>query len=386
VILETANGIAAVPLTSVTSASFKKPINTSGKTKNPVNSLAVSYISDGSGVVNVKYVTKGITWAPSYHVILHPDSQTKTVNLAAKAVVLNDSEGIVVEDLACVAGWPNIKFSQVLDPMTRDQSVNDFLQTLDNLASGGHGHQRGGRGVMSQQIMSNAYSPLQELTPTLSNLVDADDLHFYRFKKVSLPQKERTYLPIFDATLPYQDVYHCDVEPMTYNSYRSHQDPTTQGYQDVWHAIQLVNNTKHVWTTAPVMLTKGDSFIGQDTLDYTQIGTKALVNLTKALDVKVCFDESITGNKGTIQILGNTYQQDTVTGRFAIFNHKTETVTVQVKAKIHGSLGDSSVKPKTNIEQVSNDVANGIRKVEWEARVEPGKTFDIQFKRDINRR
>lgn len=66
---------------------------------------------------------------------LDPDSQTKTVHVAAKAVVLNDAEGLVVEELACVAGFPNIKFSLVTDPMTRHQTVKEFLESLDSESS-----------------------------------------------------------------------------------------------------------------------------------------------------------------------------------------------------------------------------------------------------------
>lgn len=108
-----------------------------------------------------------------------------------------------------------------------------------------------------------------------SKLPDGDDLHFYRFKNVSLPQKERIYLPMFDATLPYKDIYHCNVDTNHYTG-RWHSSNPKQGNQDVWHAIEFANNTKNVWTTAPVMLTKGDAFIGQDLLTYTGVSTHCL--------------------------------------------------------------------------------------------------------------
>lgn len=116
-----------------------------------------------------------------------------------------------------------------------------------------------------------------------------------------------------------------------------------------------------------------------------QIGSKALVNLTKALDVKVQFEESITSSKGTVKILGTQYQVDTVSGKIAISNNKKEAVTVQVKVKILGSLTEHSVTPKTNIEEITYDVANGVRKVMWEITLEPGKKEEILFKRVINR-
>ncbi|CAF4414189.1 unnamed protein product, partial [Rotaria magnacalcarata] len=65
----------------------------------------------------------------------------------------------------------------------------------------------------------------------------------------------------------------------------------------VWHSVEFDNVSDFVWTTAPIVITKGQleqQFIGQDKLTYTLKGLTTFVNLTKALDVRVQLDEKVS--------------------------------------------------------------------------------------------
>jgi len=251
---------------------------------------------------------------------------------------------------------------------------------------------------MSQQIQGNYMTANSYDLPgasTSGSPSDSDDLHVYRFDKITLPQRERMYLPMFELKLSYTDVYHCtvstdDPSASSRSSYSSHSQQqgssAASRYQDVWHAIRIPNNTKLPWTTAPVMVNRGNQFIGQDISSYTNVGDKSLINITKSLNVKVLFDESSTAKQGEVTIISSIYRVYTNVGKIMVQNQKAEQVTVMLKRIIFGELGQTSVKPSSNIESPRTDVANATRTVVWEVNVPAGGSVQIQYESTCNRR
>jgi len=400
--LTTPEGLEAFPLSdvvSVRSADPKEPLKTTISREKGSNTLLVKYIPQGKNAsILLKYLTGGITWAPSYQVELSANPEKKILKISAKAVILNDVEGIVAENVSCVAGFPNITFSNVKDPLTNVDTITQFVNSLSSVTSGKEQARanRGARGnvLVQQQVMYNAAYTGPGVTASDENSsaepTSNSDLHFYNFTNVTLPRGERIYLPIFAMETKYCDVYHCDIDNANQNYY--YNSPPTgqqQPYEDVWHAIQIHNTSKHVWTTAPATVFGEDgNFLAQDTLTYTQIGSSSMINLTKALDVKVSFEgaTAIEQNKGVTYVLDHKYQKDTVKSQIIATNLKKEEVTVVIKVSTTGVLSKSNLPPTANVEEINYDVANPKRKLTWEVKIEPGKTVKINYERDILRR
>ncbi|CAF0872030.1 unnamed protein product, partial [Didymodactylos carnosus] len=308
-------GLMAVPMSYI--LSIRSPnLKTNYQRKIDTNCLSIDYKNDtdtnGHGLM--KYLTFGITWAPSYNInlITSSDNSVKLLRLSSKCVVLNDIENIQIDQLSCIVGHPNMsKFVSVIDPLMGTQTVQQFLDQLSGCETSvvsravNYASQITSNSIMTQQ----AYFPPRIPKPQRSisdnedatdgaDVVAVDDLHLYEFKNILLQEKERILLPIFDIEVPYKDVYHCKIDPnqQQYRSSPSMNYDEQKQNAEVWHSVEFDNKSNYILTTAPVLITRDDQqFIGQDTLTYTLKNSSTFVNLTKALDIRVTFDEKVNG-------------------------------------------------------------------------------------------
>ncbi|CAF0849044.1 unnamed protein product [Didymodactylos carnosus] len=367
-------GLMAVPMSYI--LSIRSPnLKTNYQRKIDTNCLSIDYKNDtdtnGHGLM--KYLTFGITWAPSYNInlITSSDISVKLLRLSSKCVVLNDIENIQIDQLSCIVGHPNMsKFVSVIDPLMGTQTVQQFLDQLSGCETGVVG--RGGN--YASQITSNSIMTQQAHYPTRNpqsqrsngdnqeamdgaDVVTVDDLHLYEFKNILLQEKERILLPIFDIEVPYKDVYHCKIDqnqqqyrpssPMNYDEQKQN--------AEVWHSVEFDNKSDYILTTAPVLITRDDQqFIGQDTLNYTLKNSSTFVNLTKALDIRVTFDEKVNraASGSQISVLKVNYVKEILDGVITVINYKLEPVTVVIKTQLRGRLSNFSLKPKTDLLKV----------------------------------
>ena len=138
------------------------------------------------------------------------------------------------------------------------------------------------------------------------------------------------------------------------------------------------------------MVTKGEQeqqFIGQDTLNYTLKGSTALVNLTKALDVRIRLDEKVTGTNPTpFTLLYVNYQTDQIEGKLLVMNFKSEEVVVVVNLSLTGKMNEYSIEPKRDFVKATENTVNQQHDIRWEISVKPRQTLEIKYIRSYNKR
>ncbi|CAF0987235.1 unnamed protein product [Adineta steineri] len=368
------------------------------------NCLSIDYKNDsGSNDTGLmKYLTYGITWAPSYNLVLlnSNDPSIKRLRLSSKAVILNDIENMTVDNLFCIVGFPNIsKFASVIDPIISGDDVKTFLNSLQQSeATSGTGQSHSMlNSVMSQptytpqmaQLLFAPQMPTNISIPddTLQD-VNVDDLHLYEFKNILLQKKERLMLPIFDIEIPYKDVYHCKIN-LLQSAYIQLGSSEKKTFEEVWHSVEFENITNFVLTTAPIVVTKGEQeqqFIGQDTLTYTSKGLTAFVNLTKALDVQIQAEENVLStNPKRFKIGRTSFQTDNIEGKISVVNRKTETIVVVINVALSGKITKHSVEPKKDVIKTHQHFTNEQHDIRWEVTVEPKQTLDITYDKIYNK-
>lgn len=408
VLLETTDGDQlALSLSDISSVRAKKnsPFKTSYSRKVKKNCLEINYQnrSETKEQGLMKYLTFGLTWAPSYNLVLlkSNDPSVKKLHLSSKAVILNDTENLNVENLYCIVGFPNVsKFASVIDPMISGNTVREFL---DQLTSAENARSSGSYGVTHQSVLSNSIMT-QQCLPTagfnqMHNLTtdenqqdtNVDDLHVYEFRDIVLEKKGRLMLPIFDVELDYKDVYNCKINKGSSFNYRGHvRDQDTEDQQEVWHSIEFENQSNFVWTTAPVVVTKGkeeQQFLAQDTLTYTPKGSTTFVNLTKALDIRVQFNEQVTGaDSKRFKFFNQNYQTDHVEGKIIVINLKPEQIVLVINLSSEGKFNNYSIKPKKDIIKSNDNVVNQQHEIQWEIKVQPKGTTEIVYTKSYNKR
>jgi len=154
--------------------------------------------------------------------------------------------------------------------------------------------------------------------------------------------------------------------------------------------VEFENISNFVWTTAPIVTTKGQQeqqFIGQDKLGYTLKGSTAFVNLTKALDVRVQLDEKVTNTNSTRFTLSRVnYQSENIEGKLSVMNYKSEEVVVVINVKLMGKMSNYSVAPKTDAIKANENSVNQQHDIRWEVNVKPKQTIEIKYVRLYNKR
>jgi hypothetical protein len=377
--IDTADGIMGIPTHSI-SQLRKKPGTGTLKTtfSHDETGAILKIMTNGKGGnVRIAYITRGFCWAPSYRLELKDKNLAK---LTAKSVLINDAEDIITDDLSCIAGFPNIKYAQIVDPMAMQGDIAQFISQLQTPEN----NQYGGQNAGTQQVMmNNAYS--SPAYPTLTvNPDDDKDLHFYNFKNINVKKGERMYLPLFEFNTQYTDVYKWDI--VNSNDYYSdrwqNQNILNNSLrsEDIWHAIRLKNNDKQVLTTAPVTVVEDDKFIGQNLLYYTSAGGYTEINITKAIDIKAKSTEENLEAKDNININGYSYQIYINRGKLTINSYKQEDVKIIIKKDIYGDLTFTSIKPSAVNEKPKQNGVNTISTAIWEVTVPAGKSIEIEYK------
>jgi len=375
-LMETAEGQTAFPLSNVMQMR-KKPGNGALKTTftRPETGAELHIHTAGpGGKVQVVYLTRGITWAPSYRLELGK----VTAHLIGKAVIVNDAEDFTDSELTCMAGFPNMKFAAVVDPLGLKGSVADFLAALQSPTGAADRPS-----VMTQAVMYNSAPPPDALAQPAPDMpAEPGDLHHYLFPAITLGFGARAYLPLFDIETPYTEIYRWDVadrfQDYNRNNYNT-EVPVSRG-EDVWHAVRLKHTGKLPWTTAPVMVVNDGNFLGQDTLYYTPIGGSTLINITKAVDVAATMKETTVAKGEVERIGGNPYRLLTMQGELAITNFKTVPVHLLVTKQMTGDLQDSAPKVATNEESARVNAVNARRTLTWEITIPAQQHAIITYK------
>jgi len=213
-----------------------------------------------------------------------------------------------------------------------------------------------------------------------------EDVHFHTFTNVQLPAKARLSLPIFSVCSTLSDVYRAKVDNNGKND-RSF---------EVWHALKVPNKTNKPWTTAPVMVMKGDRFLAQGKVNYTPVGQEAIVDIAKALSVRVVYEESAAKNyllekaeySSWFSYTSSTKRlySRVVTTKILISNGKPMPIDLVIDYKTTGELLKSEpVKPRKNVELISRNslsscsITNCSRELQWLVKPEAGGQMVIEF-------
>jgi len=338
-----------------------------------------------ASVLQVRYITSGFTWAPSYKVVLTPESQVLAIE--GHTTILNDSLDVTspFDSLNLLAGVPSLEFSHVEDPISqKEQSVEQFLSSL-----GGRSRNARMAPAMSNNIMSNMMQ--QQAMPFAGNSDDnddvqssnADDLHVYTFTNIACQQNARTQISLFDKTsgIDYADVHEADIK-LNASFHRSSNADNNE--VDCYHSILFLNKSSVPWTTAPCLVTRGEDqqLVSQSSITYTPVNHEVKVKLTKALAVRVFHSEDKIERTSTKKrVLNHDYLQCVASGTILVKNQKASDVKLIIKIQVTGDLAETSIKPSKSVETSGTDLVNANRSVTFELKMKAGTTESIKYSR-----
>jgi len=312
----------------------------------------------GKGRVTVLYLAKGITWVPSCAIEI---SDPQKARVTAKAEIINEIEDLENVPVNFVTGFPNLKFADVTDPMAMRGDLATFLASLANPNRADQ--YLDNRAVVLQQARS-ALSEREELFPTYSTAPQGgqtrEELFFYEQQGVTLKKGERGYYPLYTTEVPYQHVYEWKIGDVLdeQGQYRTPNAVEPEKAEDVWHSIRLTNTGSVPWTTAPAVTMQAGQILGQDLINYTSVGAKTTVRITKAVDVKAEQAEyEVQRTRNAANFYGYSYDLVEVRGKLTATNYKGKAIALTISKELSGEV--LKTEPAARVEQT----ARGLKKV-----------------------
>lgn len=393
VIVKVGEDQVALPLALVQAVSKPDgPLSSSLAVTSTRNSLVVRTLNKPT-TINLRYITSGITWVPSYSLdleltpapeasssspptgdldeiggsvhLLPPSSspiQKRIGRIGMRALLMNDVEGNdedishLIHDVSCIAGQPNIRFSSVLDPISSDALVGTFMSQLSGASSASAAARgtRTNRLVGQQMQMMNSFAASSSgwdggvAPPGQECATDAgSDFFRYRFRNVKLPKRGRTALPVFTkAHVIYEDYYEVTIPARSQRPWEKRDDDDPL---DVIHYVQFRNSTVVPWTTAPISTFVNGEFTSQDMVSFTPSGGLTKVKLTAAVNVGCTISEEVQGEpRPFTHTAGHRLVEYKVAATISLKNLTAEPVKVNLKKELLGKLITDEFNPQPN--------------------------------------
>ncbi|MBN1648105.1 MAG: hypothetical protein JW874_08740 [Spirochaetales bacterium] len=345
---------------------------------------------DKSGIrqdVLLFYFTPGFRWIPSYRIDI--DDETGKAGIFLQAEIVNSLVDVENTQIELVVGTPNIKFRDIKSPMTLEKMVAAALEQA-NFEANRERTNMLSNAIFSQMLPEQSYERGEVRDdPGDGTWLPADsvqDFYFYSLDNVSLKKGAAMAVPLFTTEVSFKDVYVLDLKVVhNSNSYYAQTGKTARN--EIWHYLELENNSKWPWTTGPAMIMQDYLPVGQDLLKYTAMGNKVRIPVSVATDIHASCEIEETGRKENAIKLDRDYYSR-IDKEFAIKvrNYRNDKVDLEVRLEIGGKVekagnGGSIVIDSFYSEDWQNYYSmqlNNHSSVLWKTRLSAANTFDTK--------
>ena len=415
VLVRTADGVKAVRLERIMDVTFKDPPKSTGGNIEFRNLLTLHLDwgkrkPEAAVEAGLMYLQHGIRWIPEYKITIDGEGKA-TVKL--QATLVNDLTDM--EDVTCnlVVGVPNFKFKDEIDPMALQQSMAQVSQYM-TLSNGSQTSQ-----VLSNAIMTQAAAPAEKMRQAESGgeavapgMDTVEDLHVFTVSHVTLKKGERMVLPVSEITVPYHDVYVLELPfapPVEiwqrFNNNQQSELARLLSAPKVMHKIRLSNSGDSPFTTAPALIANDKQVLAQAMMTYTPKGGTVDLDVTTAVDVLVKkTDIETKRSPNAVDWDGSSYTRVDLAGTITLTNYRKQPVELEVVRNVLGSVTEAGQDGKFEAVNVLEDSSymadsssnqpswwgwwnwpnwwshfNGVNRITWKQKVEPGKSVDLKY-------
>ena len=420
VIDETETGRLVLPVAQVQTVSGKEVVTKMVREEEVftrTKRLSFDFGKESAGkAVSLKlfYFTAGVRWIPTYRVT--GDLKEKG-EIALQGEIINEIEDFANVGLDLVVGVPNFRFKETVSPLTLERQLRHTLRVA--VAAG---RDNGLSGQMMNAQYSNARHSAgraeegadgggaMSLASELSGAQGEQDLFVYGIKDFSLKRAARATTPLWQSVVPLRHIYTMDIKASrmrggeTILGYRGGRgseygngasadpngvaSPLRAGMNQVWHQLELTNNTKVPWTTGAALTMRDTLPIGQDLLTYTAVGGCALLPLTVAVDLQGSFDEEETSRTpNALRVEGYDLTLVRKKGTLTVSSFRKEKSAVRLSVGVGGKVSEASDGGKIKVNDFRTEdwvdgghlYVNNHSDVTWEIEIGAGETKRVSY-------
>jgi hypothetical protein len=414
-LLDTDQGVLALPLDRIRSINFKTAPATRFSSQGFRNLLTLSFAWPAAGPrreieAGMAYVQEGLRWIPSYRVTIGNAGKARVQLQATLVNELADLDDVTAN---LVVGVPTFAFKGVVDPMALQQTVAQLGEYFGATSASGlslsNAIMSQVAGASDRRGREEAFrtSEAGEQGPDVAGSERDEDLFVFTVRHVTLMKGERMVLPVAECELAYRDVYVLDLPFAPPPEVRSNVNDAQQrelarllGAPRFTHVLRLMNSAREPLTTAPALIASGDRVLGQGMMSYTAPGAEGDLPVTAAVDIKVARTDKETGRIPNELVLdGSAYLRVNLDGNIAITNRRDQAVDIEVKRSILGhadTAGQAGTVAMVNAYEDGAGVAqprwwgwygwpgwwgavNGVGQFTWKAKVDAGKSLALTY-------
>lgn len=341
--------------------------------KEKVKSGVLVFSAKQAGDVQLKYLSKGMAWAPSYQVDLLADDRLR---LRQSAVVRNELMSLKGAKLELISGYPNVKFGHVDSPLSPESTLAAFFQQLSSEGGPGRG------GIATQQIafntISNGVSASAPL-PQPDAGAPAEDLHYESIGAHDLSEGDSLSLQVASGEAKCERVVEWVVSDSRDQWGRMRRNEGVQA--EPWDAVRFANPLRFPMTTAAASILENKRFRGQSMVTWTAPGQLASVKINKALTVRGEHSEvEEEGGREPIWIAGNSYRRTKVKGTIKVTNSRAKAVTMVIRRDFSGELLETDGEPEKSLRREGVSSVNPRRRMEWTIDLPAGETESLEYR------
>ena len=335
-------------------------------------------------VIDISYLAKGMSWAPSYRVDI---TDSKSLRLAQQAVIRNELGDFENAEFFLISGYPSIEFAHVNSPLSPRTTLTSFFSQLAQQGALRHGSRSD---VISQNAVSyNDPPPGAAIDLAAQPDGTGVDLHYESIGKrtldegdslmVNVASGQAAYDRIIDWTIPDDR----DEHGRPIEQYQRQQEP--EKYDDSpYDAVRFRNPLQMPMTTAPAIIVGGNRFYGQRTSYWTNVGEECTLGITKALSIRTRHVEHEEQSERASKVVGRTsYWNVPVKGEITVNNHRNETVNMVIRRRFSGQLVEADESPKAILLEDGVYSLNQRNELVWSIELKPGEERSLTYRYEV---
>lgn len=346
------------------------------KTRKPVLALTVGDTGNKPVVLKLRYMARGLAWAPNYRIDI---ADPKNLRIEQTAAIKNTYTDLQDVDVSLATGFPNVPFSHVTSPLTVG---NTWTRFFDELRQKGEPDAP----VMSQMGMQHAPGYQSALGSDKVAVVGGDrmDVHYHAIGKRSLAVGDSLALTVARQQTPYERIVEWIVLDRRdrYGQLERRDDEIHHTAAQPWDALRFKNPFPFPMTTAPAWVEAGNQFQGQCTSPWVQTGDDAFLRINLALSIRAIAGEeenSEKTRKDSVMYDGRSFHRRVVDGSLTIRNLRAEPVPLVIRRRFSGDLVNADNSPKKILLEEGIYSVNRRNELLWQLTLPAGEEKKITY-------
>jgi hypothetical protein len=202
---------------------------------------------------------------------------------------------------------------------------------------------------------------------------ETNELFYYDFAKLKLKKGERSYIPLFSLTIPYERFYAWDVRPEV-----EHQ--RIPFFQPVFLRAKFKNIGDQPWASGTVAVYEQDELLAEQAVRYTPRTGEMELRLNQAPDIMATAVERQASVKGkAFKVSGYSYDLEHWDVEIKLENLRRDAFQMIVRAEVQGKFESCSQEPTKKVATAKKHSVNSMSFVEWVVTLQPGQKLELQY-------